>query len=185
MPKNLWNDTDTPQTDGLESRAYRSRLLGSDRSVVNIYGGNTSTKSLETDHTGRGVEVLDVKGSGSDIANITNQGFAALKLAEVLPLFSRPNMSDEQMTGYLDRTAFEVGRPRQSIETLLHAFIPAKHVDHTHPDAIIASRVAPTGVRSCARFTATGPRGSITFALVSPCRNKSARRSGTIQISSA
>ena len=145
MPKNLWNDTDAPQTDGLESLAYRSRLLGSDRSVVNIYGGNTSTKSLETDHMGRSVEVLYVKGSGSDIANITNQGFAALKLMEVLPLFSRPSMSDEEMTAYLERTQFETGRPRQSIETLLHAFIPAKHVDHTHPDAIISLACSPNG----------------------------------------
>lgn len=145
MPKNLWNDADAPQTDGLESLAYRSRLLGSDRSVVNIYGGNTSTKSLETDHMGRSVEVLYVKGSGSDIANITNQGFAALKLMEVLPLFSRPSMSDEEMTAYLERTQFETGRPRQSIETLLHAFIPAKHVDHTHPDAIISLACSPNG----------------------------------------
>ena len=145
MPKNLWNDTDAPQSDGLESLAYRSRLLGSDRSVVNIYGGNTSTKSLETDHMGRSVEVLYVKGSGSDIATITPKGFAALKLEEVLPLFARAEMTDEQMTAYLDRTAFEVGRPRQSIETLLHAFIPAKHVDHTHPDAIISLACSPNG----------------------------------------
>jgi rhamnulose-1-phosphate aldolase/alcohol dehydrogenase len=145
MPKNLWNDNDAPDSDGLESLAYRSRLLGSDRSVVNIYGGNTSTKSLETDHLGREVEVLFVKGSGSDIANITARGFAALKLEEVLPLFARAAMSDEEMTAYLERTQFETGRPRQSIETLLHAFVPAKHVDHTHPDAIISIACSPNG----------------------------------------
>ena len=146
MPKNLWNDADAPQTDGLESLAYRSRLLGSDRSVVNIYGGNTSTKSLETDHMGRSVQVLYVKGSGSDIADITDKGFAALKLEEVLPLFSKSEMSDEEMTAYLERTQFETGRPRQSIETLLHAFVPAKHVDHTHPDAIISLACSPNGI---------------------------------------
>ncbi len=145
MPKNLWNDADAPQSDGLESLAYRSRLLGSDRSVVNIYGGNTSTKSLETDHMGRNVDVLYVKGSGSDIADITSKGFAALKLEEVLPLYSRMQMSDEDMTAYLERTQFETGRPRQSIETLLHAFVPAKHVDHTHPDAIISLACSPNG----------------------------------------
>jgi rhamnulose-1-phosphate aldolase/alcohol dehydrogenase len=145
MPKNLWNESDAPKSDGLESLAYRSRLLGSDRTLVNIFGGNTSTKSLEKDHVGREVTVLWVKGSGSDIASITERGFAGLKLEEVLPLFDRPSMTDEEMTGYLDRTAFEVGRPRQSIETLLHAFVPAKHVDHTHPDAIISIACSGNG----------------------------------------
>ena len=145
MPKNLWNHADAPQSDGLSSLAYRSQLLGTDRTLVNIYGGNTSTKSLEKDHLGRDVMVLWVKGSGSDIANITEKGFAGLKLSEVLPLFDRPSMTDEEMVAYLDRTAFEVGRPRQSIETLLHAFVPAKHVDHTHPDAIIAIACSENG----------------------------------------
>jgi rhamnulose-1-phosphate aldolase/alcohol dehydrogenase len=145
MPKNLWNNSDAPESDGLESLAYRSVLLGTDRTLVNIYGGNTSSKVLEKDHVGRDVMVLWVKGSGSDIASITQQGFAGLKLEEVLPLFERPNMTDEEMVAYLDRTAFEVGRPRQSIETLLHAFVPAKHVDHTHPDAIIAIACSENG----------------------------------------
>jgi len=146
MPiKNLWNDAEAPSTDGLASLTYRSRLLGADRTLVNIYGGNTSVKEIEKDHLGRDVPVLWVKGSGSDIADITERGFAGLKLDEVLPLFDRPSMSDEEMIAYLDRTAFETGRPRQSIETLLHAFVPAKHVDHTHPDAIIAIACSPNG----------------------------------------
>jgi rhamnulose-1-phosphate aldolase/alcohol dehydrogenase len=145
MPKNLWNDAEAPATDGLASLTYRSRLLGADRTLVNIYGGNTSVKEIEKDHLGRDVPVLWVKGSGSDIADITERGFAGLKLDEVLPLFDRPSMSDEEMIAYLDRTAFETGRPRQSIETLLHAFVPAKHVDHTHPDAIIAIACSPNG----------------------------------------
>lgn len=145
MPKNLWNDQQAPKNDGLSSLAYRSRLLGADRTLVNIYGGNTSTKSKERDHLGREVEVLWVKGSGSDVADITEKGFAGLKLEEVLPLLSRKSMSDEEMVAYLERTAFEPGRPRQSIETLLHAFVPAKHVDHTHPDAIISIACSPRG----------------------------------------
>jgi rhamnulose-1-phosphate aldolase/alcohol dehydrogenase len=145
LPVNRWNDAEAPTSDGLASLTYRSRLLGSDRTLVNIYGGNTSTKSVEKDHLGRDVTVLWVKGSGSDIASITEKGFAGLKLDEVAPLFDRPSMTDEEMTAYLDRTAFEVGRPRQSIETLLHAFVPAKHVDHTHPDAIIGIACTPTG----------------------------------------
>ncbi len=145
MPKNLWNTKEAPKGQGLSSLAYRSRLLGADRAVVNIYGGNTSTKSLEKDHTGREIEVLWVKGSGSDIADITEKGFAGLKLSEVLPLFERDAMTDEEMVAYLERCAFEPGRPRQSIETLLHAFVPFKHVDHTHPDAVISIACAPNG----------------------------------------
>jgi rhamnulose-1-phosphate aldolase/alcohol dehydrogenase len=145
MAKNLWDSKSAPKSDGLSSLAYRSRLLGADRTLVNIYGGNTSTKSLEKDHLGRDVMVLWVKASGSDIADITEKGFAGLKLEEVLPLFDRSSMSDEDMVAFLDRTAFEVGRPRQSIETLLHAFVPAKHVDHTHPDAIISIACSPNG----------------------------------------
>ena len=143
--QNLWNDAEAPAGDGLASLTYRSRLLGADRTLVNIYGGNTSVKATEKDHVGRDVPVLWVKGSGSDIADITERGFAGLKLEEVLPLFERAAMSDEEMIAYLDRTAFETGRPRQSIETLLHAFVPAKHVDYTHPDAIIAIACSPNG----------------------------------------
>ena len=145
LPLNRWSDADAPGGEGLSALAYRSRLLGADRTLVNIYGGNTSTKSVEKDHLGRDVTVLWVKGSGSDIADITEKGFAGLKLDEVLPLFDRPSMTDEEMIAYLDRTTFESGRPRQSIETLLHAFVPAKHVDHTHPDAIIAIACSPNG----------------------------------------
>ncbi|MCL4508730.1 MAG: bifunctional aldolase/short-chain dehydrogenase [Chloroflexi bacterium] len=145
MPKNLWDDSSAPADEGLVAVTYRSRLLGSDRSVCNIYGGNTSVKSKEIDHLGRPVEVLWVKGSGSDLATITERGFAGLKLDEVLPLFARYSMTDEEMVAYLERTTFEPGRPRQSIETLLHAFVPAPHVDHTHPDAIIALACAPNG----------------------------------------
>ena len=143
--ENRWNDAEAPAGDGLASLAYRSRLLGADRTLVNLYGGNTSVKAEETDHLGRPTTVLWVKGSGSDIADITERGFAGLKMDEVAPLFDRASMTDEEMIAYLDRTAFETGRPRQSIETLLHAFVPAKHVDHTHPDAIIAIACTPNG----------------------------------------
>ena len=147
MAANLWNDAEAAGLRGLAALVYRSNLLGRDRALVNIFGGNTSVKVTEPDHMGREVEVLWVKGSGSDLADITGAGFAGLKLEEVLPLFRREAMSDEDMVAYLDRTTFEPGRPRQSIETLLHAFVPAQHVDHTHPDAIIALACAPEGER--------------------------------------
>jgi rhamnulose-1-phosphate aldolase/alcohol dehydrogenase len=145
MPKNLWNDNDARGLSPLDLLAYRSRLLAADRSVVNIFGGNTSVKSVETDHTGKPVNVLWVKGSGSDLAHCTGKDFAGLKLDEVMPLLDRAAMSDEEMVAYLNRCQFEPNRPRQSIETLLHAFTPGAHVDHTHPDAIIALACAARG----------------------------------------
>lgn len=138
MPQNLWNDTEAQQNPALEYLVYRSNLLGRDRSVVNIYGGNTSAKIKMMDHVGREVEVLAVKASGSDVLTIVEKGFALLRMDEIIPLMQREAMTDEEMVAYLERTTFEPGRPRQSIETLLHAFVPFKHVDHTHPDAVIS-----------------------------------------------
>jgi rhamnulose-1-phosphate aldolase/alcohol dehydrogenase len=145
MPKNLWNDAEAQGLSALEILAYRSRLLAADRSIVNIFGGNTSAKAVECDHLGRSVNVLWVKGSGADMATCTTKDFAGLKLDEVLPLMARETMSDEEMVAYLTRCQFEPNRPRQSIETLLHAFTPYPHVDHTHPDAIIALACAARG----------------------------------------
>ncbi len=106
--------------------------------MINVFGGNTSSKLREHDHLNRQVTVLWVKGSGSDMADCTGADFAGLRLDEILPLMRRDEMTDEQMVAYLARCSFEPGRPRQSIETLLHAFLPFPEVDHTHPDAVIA-----------------------------------------------
>ena len=138
MPNNLWNPTQALALPDLDGLVYRSNLLGADRSVINIYGGNTSVKINKPDFAGRPTEVLYVKASGSDVATMREKDFAALRLADILPLMQREAMTDEEMVNYLNHTAFEPGRPRQSIETLLHAFLPFKHVDHTHPDAIIS-----------------------------------------------
>jgi rhamnulose-1-phosphate aldolase/alcohol dehydrogenase len=145
MPQNLWNDAEAAALPDLDGLVYRSNLLGRDRAVVNIYGGNTSTKMTLPDHVGRSVRVMAVKASGSDILNIKQGGFALLRLDEIDPLFEREAMTDEEMVAYLERCVFEPGRPRQSIETLLHAFVPFPHVDHTHPDAVISIACAPDG----------------------------------------
>lgn len=152
MPQQRWNDADAQAMPALDGLVYRSRLLGSDRTVVNIYGGNTSAKTQEVDHTGRSVSVLWVKGSGSDVATIHEGGFAALRMADIAPLVQRHDMSDEEMVAYLNRSVFLPDRPRQSIETLLHAFIPAPHVDHTHPDAVISLACAAEGRALCTRL---------------------------------
>jgi rhamnulose-1-phosphate aldolase/alcohol dehydrogenase len=134
--ENLWDPQRARGLSELETLAYRSNLLGADRAVANFGGGNTSTKATERDHAGREVEVLWVKGSGTDLATIGAEQFTGLKLEEVLPLEERDEMSDEEMVSYLAACQLRPDMPRGSIETLLHAFVPYAHVDHTHPDAI-------------------------------------------------
>ncbi|MFB5192143.1 bifunctional aldolase/short-chain dehydrogenase [Alicyclobacillus fastidiosus] len=123
---------------GLNELVERSNKLGSDRSVCNWGGGNTSVKAKGVDHMGREIDVLWVKGSGSDLAQATEKSFTALRLSEVLPLFEREAMADEEMVEYLAQCMLDHKHPRSSIETLLHAFIPFPHIDHTHPDSIIS-----------------------------------------------
>jgi rhamnulose-1-phosphate aldolase/alcohol dehydrogenase len=134
--ENLWDPQRARGLSELETLAYRSNLLGADRAVANFGGGNTSTKATERDHAGREVEVLWVKGSGTDLATIGAEQFTGLKLEEVLPLEERDEMSDEEMVSYLAACQLRPDMPRGSIETLLHSFVPYAHVDHTHPDAI-------------------------------------------------
>jgi rhamnulose-1-phosphate aldolase/alcohol dehydrogenase len=134
--ENLWDPQRAQGLSELETLAYRSNLLGTDRAVANFGGGNTSTKARERDHAGREVDVLWVKGSGSDLATIKAEQFTGLKLDEVLPLEEREEMSDEEMVAYLASCQLRPDMPRGSIETLLHAFVPYAYVDHTHPDAV-------------------------------------------------
>ena len=125
----------------------RSRRLGADRSVCNWGGGNTSAKSEEMDFRGRATRVLWVKGSGSDLATVTEASFTSLYLDDILPLIEREHMSDTEMVDYLAHCFFEPGRPRPSIETLLHAFLPFAHIDHTHADATNFFACAADGKR--------------------------------------
>lgn len=113
----------------------RSCRLGADRSVCNWGGGNTSAKADEVDFRGRSARILWVKGSGSDLATVTEASFTGLYLDDVQPLLERERMSDSEMVNYLAHCFYEPSRPRPSIETLLHAFLPFPHIDHTHADA--------------------------------------------------
>lgn len=144
IPENRWVHTKR-DLGVLEALVARSNLLGADRSLANQGGGNTSAKGVVADHVGREQRVLWVKGSGTDLASITDKGFAALRLDEILALRERDAMDDAAMVDYLLRCALAPNQPRPSIETLLHAFIPAAHIDHTHPDAIIALTSSPRG----------------------------------------
>jgi rhamnulose-1-phosphate aldolase/alcohol dehydrogenase len=144
-PQSRWDGGAANGLSVLAGLVYRSNLLGADRALANQGGGNTSAKETTVDHTGREVRLLWVKGSGTDLATITAAGFPALRLDELLPLQERSAMSDAEMVDYLLRSAVRPDQPRPSIETLLHAFVPALHVDHTHPDAVIALTSNPRG----------------------------------------
>jgi rhamnose utilization protein RhaD (predicted bifunctional aldolase and dehydrogenase) len=133
---------------GLDELVYRSNLLGANRAVSNYGGGNTSSKSRETDHTGREVEVLWVKGSGSDLATMGAKNFTGIRLDEVLPLIEREEMSDEEMVAYLSRSQVAPEMPRSSIETLLHAFVPAPRSTTRTPTRSTCSRARRTASSS-------------------------------------
>ncbi|WP_283153769.1 bifunctional aldolase/short-chain dehydrogenase [Guptibacillus hwajinpoensis] len=145
MIQNRWDSQEANDRNGVEELVYRSNLLGSDRSVCNFGGGNTSMKTIESDFKGEDVEVMWVKGSGSDLATMGGKDFTGLKMDDILPLMEREEMKDEEMVEYLSHCMIDSKHPRSSIETLLHAFLPFKHVDHTHPDAIISLCCAHNG----------------------------------------
>ncbi len=134
---NEWDDTAAADArTTLEQVVFASHLLGGNRALANFGGGNTSAKGTAVDHVGREIPAIWVKGSGSDLATMSDRDFTPLRLEEVLPLFELDEMSDEDMVAHLARCQIDPAAPRSSIETLLHAFIPAAHVHHTHPDAI-------------------------------------------------
>jgi len=135
----------TRATTTLDEVLLASHLLGANRALANVGGGNTSAKSVVTDHVGREVSAIWVKGSGSDLATMSATDFTPLRLDEILPLLRRAECSDEEMVAHLARCQLDPAAPRSSIETLLHAFIPAAHVHHTHPDAINALACARDG----------------------------------------
>src|SRR5467141_2035279 len=144
-PVNRWRPEQAAGLSPLELLAYRSNLLGTDRSVANWGGGNTSTKSTEIDFRERPTRVLWVKGSGSDLGTIRPNQFTGLRLEDVVQLIERESMSDEELVSYYEHAVLKPGQPRASIETPLHSMLPFDQVDHTHPDAIIALCAVPEG----------------------------------------
>ncbi|AOZ94062.1 bifunctional aldolase/short-chain dehydrogenase [Paenibacillus crassostreae] len=146
MVLNNWNELKAVQcATGLDELVYRSNIIGEDRQVCNWGGGNTSTKTFVKDFRGRDVEVMWVKGSGSDLATMNASHFTGLRLEDIRPLYEKSDMTDDEMVQYLNHCMIDAKHPRASIETLLHAFLPFNHVDHTHPDAIISLCCADNG----------------------------------------
>lgn len=127
---------------------YRSNLLGADLTVTNYGGGNTSAKLAETDPlTGRPANVLWVKGSGGDLGSMALPGFATLYLDKLLgleQLYRGPEHEDE-MVDLLPHCTFNLNPRAASIDTPLHGYLPFAHVDHVHPDAIIALAASSGG----------------------------------------
>ncbi|MDX3975878.1 bifunctional rhamnulose-1-phosphate aldolase/short-chain dehydrogenase [Shinella sp.] len=141
----LWDDAKASTMSEPERLLYRSNLLGSDKRITNYGGGNTSAKVMEKDPLGAGeVEVLWVKGSGGDVGTIKMDGFSTLYMDKLNALkgLYRGLEHEDEMVGYLPHCTFNLNPRAASIDTPLHAYVPKKHVDHMHPDAIIAIAAA-------------------------------------------
>lgn len=138
---NRWDDQKAAGLDEPGKLLYRSNLLGADKRITNYGGGNTSAKVVENDPlTGKPVEVLWVKGSGGDVGTIKLDGFATLYMEKLESLKSIYKGVDDEdrMVGFLPHCTFNLNSRAASIDTPLHGFVPFKHIDHMHPDAIIA-----------------------------------------------
>jgi len=147
-PASRWSETDAGGASPEELLLYRSNLLGSDLTVTNFGGGNTSAKLDAKDPlTGEMVKVLWVKGSGGDIGSMKLDGFATLyldKFRETEKLYRGVEHEDE-MVGYLPHCTFNLNPRAASIDTPLHGLLPFVHIDHVHPDAIIALAASSGG----------------------------------------
>lgn len=144
--KSLWNDQEAANYQGdLGLRVYTSRLLGRDPSLVLHGGGNTSVKVQERNLVGETEDILYVKGSGWDLATIEAAGFAPVRMPHLLKLAQLPTLSDPQMVNELKTQMTVASAPTPSVETILHAILPYKYVDHTHADAIVTITNTPEG----------------------------------------
>src|SRR5215831_8980103 len=134
----------------LALRVYTSRLLGREPRLVLHGGGNTSVKTVVRDLLDEEDEVLCVKGSGWDMAAIEPAGLPAVRLAPLRKLRQRATLSDEEMVRVQRANLIDPEAPNPSVETLLHAFLPHKFVDHTHSTAVLAVADQPDAAERCA-----------------------------------
>jgi rhamnulose-1-phosphate aldolase/alcohol dehydrogenase len=148
VAQNRWSDDHASRLTAAELLLYRSNLLGSDLTVTNFGGGNTSAKIEEQDPlTGQAVRVLWVKGSGGDIGSMKLDGFSTLYLDKLrgLEKLYRGVQFEDEMVGYLPHCTFNLNPRAASIDTPLHGYLPFAHIDHVHPDAIIALAASSGG----------------------------------------
>ena len=150
-----WDDAHAAALDPVERLVYRSNLLGADQRVTNTGGGNTSSKIVQQDPlTGQDVEIMFVKGSGGDLRTAKRANFASLYLDRLMALQSIYHAAaekgvkspiEDQMVEMYPHCVFNLNPRASSIDTPLHAFVPHRHVDHTHPNAVIAIAACSNG----------------------------------------
>jgi rhamnose utilization protein RhaD (predicted bifunctional aldolase and dehydrogenase)/NAD(P)-dependent dehydrogenase (short-subunit alcohol dehydrogenase family) len=160
--KNLWSDADARAAvrryakqgvgEDMALRVYTTRLLGGERRLVQHGGGNTSVKTVMPDLLGAPVEVLCVKGSGWDMAVIEPPGLPAVRLRPLQALTALDKLSDEDMVNVQRCNLLDAAAPNPSVETLFHAFLPHKFIDHTHANAVLALTNQPDGRALCERI---------------------------------
>jgi rhamnose utilization protein RhaD (predicted bifunctional aldolase and dehydrogenase)/NAD(P)-dependent dehydrogenase (short-subunit alcohol dehydrogenase family) len=153
--ENLWSDGDAKAAithhaarginEDLALRVYTTRLLGGEPRLVLHGGGNTSVKTRMSDITGQQVEVLCVKGSGWDMGTIEAPGLPAVRLAPLGELRGLQALGDEDMVNVQRCNLLDSKSPNPSVETLLHAFLPHKFIDHTHSNAVLSLTDQPDG----------------------------------------
>jgi rhamnose utilization protein RhaD (predicted bifunctional aldolase and dehydrogenase)/NAD(P)-dependent dehydrogenase (short-subunit alcohol dehydrogenase family) len=160
-----------PET--LALRTYTARLLGADASLVLHGGGNTSAKGRATTLLGEDVEIMWIKGSGWDLATIEPPGHPAVRLAPLRALRALPSLGDEDMVNALRLALLDSSAPTPSVEALLHAFLPARFVDHTHADAVLSVADQPNAYDVCREIFGDGlvwvPYVMPGFALAKRC----------------
>ncbi|MFT3727902.1 MAG: bifunctional rhamnulose-1-phosphate aldolase/short-chain dehydrogenase [Terricaulis sp.] len=157
VPKSRWSKETADGLAAPELLLYRSNLLGSDLTITNFGGGNTSAKIPSKDPlSGLAVQTLWVKGSGGDLGSMKLDGFSTLYLDKLLGLerLYRGVAFEDEMVGYLPHCTFNLNPRAASIDTPLHALLPYAHVDHVHPDAIIALAAAKDGEKATAEIFA-------------------------------
>src|SRR5262245_2926908 len=172
--RNLWSDRDARDAvksyrrqginEDLALRTYTTRLLGGDPRLVQHGGGNTSVKTVMRDPAGESAKVLCVKGSGWDMATIEPPGLPAVRLAPLRKLRGLAALSDEDMVRIQRANLIDPMAPNPSVETLLHAFVPHKFVDHTHSTAVLSLIDQPNGADLCTEVY-DGRLGFVTYLM--------------------
>ena len=160
--KSLWSHDDAAAmiarygaqgvNEDIALRVYSSRLLGGNPQLVLHGGGNTSVNTTLTDFLGDDADVLCVKGSGWDLGDIEPAGLPAVRLAPLRRLRDRDSLSDEDMVNFQRANLLDTTAPNPSVETLLHAFLPHKFIDHTHSTAVLSLTDQPDGEAMCAEL---------------------------------
>ena len=158
--RNRWNESQAKATinqyknasEDVALRVYTSRLIGIDPKLVLHGGGNTSVKSITKNAIGEEINVLYVKGSGWDLDTLEPPGLPGVKLDNLIKLRNLNFLSDEDMVNEQRINLLDAASPNPSVETLLHAFLPHKFIDHSHADAILVIANQPNAKTLCEKI---------------------------------